>query len=230
MTVYDFSLDMDTVNSNSVILRNINEKSMVFEFGPAHGRMTKYLKEKLNCTIDIVEIDYKAGFAASKYANTSYLGPEQGDLNNKDQYMEIVKSSGNIYDYIIFADVLEHLADPKFILKWAAISMLKQNGSIWISVPNIGHNSVLIDLWNNKFEYRETGLLDKTHIKFFTESSLDKFVQDCGLKVKTKHNLINVVSNTEFNNSYDDVPAYISYGLKNRPNGEVYQFVWELTH
>lgn len=219
---------METENSNSVILKNISKGSTVFEFGPAHGRMTKYLKEELNCAVAIAEIDQEAGEEAAKYANLSYVGESQGDLNNKDIYMSIVKS-GNKYDYIIFADVLEHLTDPQYVLKWAASSMLKAKGSVWISVPNIAHNSVIIDLWNNKFEYRETGLLDKTHIKFFTESSLESFVESCGLKVKTKHNLINVVSNTEFNNSYEDVPAYISYGLKNRKDGEVYQFVWELT-
>lgn len=229
MTTYDFELDLETDNSNSVILKNIKKDSKIFEFGPAHGRMTKYLKEQLNCSIDIVEIDEKAGKEASHYAETSFIGPQVGDLNSYHQYMEIVKSAGKKYDYIILADVLEHLIDPKMILKWAGYSMIKENGSIWISIPNIAHNSVLIDLWNNKFDYKETGLLDKTHIKFFTESSLDQFVIDCGLKVKTKFNLINVVDNTEFNNSYEDVPSYIAFGLKERKDGEVYQFVWELT-
>ena len=117
------------------------------------------------------------------------------------------------FDYIVFADVLEHLKDPAFILSESK-SMLKENGFIWISIPNISHNSVLIDLMLDKFEYKEYGLLDKTHIKFFTESSLEKFVTEQGYVIKEKHNLKNSVENTEFMNSYNDIPNHISSYLK----------------
>ena len=78
MSKYDFELDMKTQNSNSVILNNIKPNSIVLEVGCAHGRMTKYLKETLNCTVDIVEIDWEAGDVAKQWARYAWLGPEEG--------------------------------------------------------------------------------------------------------------------------------------------------------
>jgi 2-polyprenyl-3-methyl-5-hydroxy-6-metoxy-1,4-benzoquinol methylase len=215
MSNYNFDLDMNSDNSNSTILRNINPNSKVLEFGCAHGRMTKYLKEILQCEVHIVEQDYDDLKIASQWAEKSWHKKiEDFDTDEK-------------YDYIIFADVLEHLIDPRQCLLESKF-YLNDNGSIWISIPNVGHNSVLIDLLNNKFEYKEVGLLDKTHLRFFTEQSLSEMVESCALKINQKFNLINTVGNTEFNNSYDDVPDAVSDYLKSRLNGEVYQFVWEL--
>jgi O-antigen biosynthesis protein len=215
MSNYNFDLDMNSDNSNSTILRNINPNSKVLEFGCAHGRMTKYLKESLQCKVHIVEQDYDDLKIASQWAEKSWHKKIE-DFNTNEKY-----------DYVIFADVLEHLIEPRQSLLESKF-YLNDNGSIWISIPNVGHNSILIDLLNNKFEYKEVGLLDKTHLRFFTEQSLSEMVESCGLKINQKFNLINAVENTEFNNSYDDVPDAVSDYLKSRLNGEVYQFVWEL--
>lgn len=220
---YDFALDMDTANSNSAILKNIAPHSKVLEIGCAYGRMTKYLKEVLQCETFIVEIDEEAGKVASQWSNKSLLG-----FNiEEDIFLSELRKDDHNFDYIIFADVLEHLRNPQKLLNQIK-SILDPNGSIWISVPNISHNAVLIDLWNDKFTYRETGLLDNTHLRFFTESSLAKMVDDCGFIVNKAINLKNVVENTEFKNSYDDVPAILALLMKYREHGETYQFVWEL--
>jgi 2-polyprenyl-3-methyl-5-hydroxy-6-metoxy-1,4-benzoquinol methylase len=227
---YDFELDITTRNSNSVILKNIKTQSRVLEIGCAHGRMTKYLKEQLGCTVDIIEKN-KSGHNASAYARTSLVG-SRGDIEKKFTIRRLLNtnrwhSDSSIYDYIIFADVLEHLVEPdKVLIKCA--KLLEVNGVIWISVPNISHNAVLIDLLQDKFEYRDFGLLDKTHLKFFTENSLEQMIDKCGLKVVNKEDLYNAVEYTEFKNSYDQVPVAVSDYLRNRPNGEVYQFVWGL--
>ena len=186
---YNFELDITTRNSNSVILKNIKTNSRVLEIGCAHGRMTKYLKEQLGCTIDIIEKNKNSGYHATEYARTSILGTK-GDIENKFTIRRLLDANKwqhntSTYDYIIFADVLEHLVDPdKVLIKCA--KLLETNGMIWISVPNISHNAVLIDLLQDKFEYRDLGLLDKTHLKFFTEDSLEKIIDKCGLKVVNK--------------------------------------------
>lgn len=224
MSKYDFQLDMNSDNSNSVILRNIKPNSNVLEFGCAHGRMTKFLKEELNCKTTIVEIDEEAGKVASQWADQYFIGKESnieqtGFLN----YL----SEGSKFDYIIFADVLEHLYNPKEVLFFTK-SLLAPGGSIWVSIPNISHNSVIIDLLNDKFQYRDLGLLDNTHIRFFTYFSLLEMVEEVGLKVNTMHNLKNTVENTEFKNSYSQVPDLVADYLKQRFHGETYQFVWDL--
>jgi len=223
MSNYDFSLDMKTDNSNSLILKTISKGSKVLEVGCAHGRMTKYLKENLDCDITIVEVDKEAGKVASQYSNNAILG---GAGNIEDTYW-FYETDGKKFDHIIFADVLEHLSNPEAVLL-KAMERLSDNGSILISIPNISHNAVLIDLLQDKFEYRETGILDKTHVKFFTHNSLRQMIEKIGLSISKEFNAVNVVSNTEFNNSYSQLPEEVSLFLKSREYGEVYQFVWEL--
>ena len=225
MSKYDFVLDMNSDNSNSVILRHIKPNSKVLELGCAHGRMTKYLKETLQCTVDTVELDEEAGKIAANWANKSFAG----NVEDVDIWNELNDIGCNNYDYIIFADVLEHLHDPKRVLTDSK-KLLSPNGSIWISIPNVAHNAVLIDLMNNRFTYREIGLLDVTHIKFFTIISLLQMIADCKLELITRFDLKNPVQHTEFGNSYDDVPPWVADFLQKRDLGEVYQFVWELKH
>lgn len=232
MSKYDFRLDMKTDNSLSVILRNIKPESTVLEVGPAHGRMTKYLKEELKCSVDIMEIDEEAGQVASQWARHSRLGAREvgGRSGNIEQSMafDMIKAEwSDDYDYVVYADVLEHLVNPATVLTETK-KVLKKDGSVWISIPNIAYNGVIIELINDQFTYRETGLLDNTHLRFFTMNSLDKMVKKCGYKINHEHNLQNKVSLSEFKDAYTKVPPQIASFLKFRPGGEVYQMIWEL--
>lgn len=223
---YDFELDMKSDNSNSVILRNINPNSKILEIGCAHGRMTKYLKENLNCNITISEINELSGKTARNWADKYFIGL-YGNVESPHFFTQLELNEVINLDYIIFADVLEHLHNPEKVL-FESKRLLNKDGSIWISIPNISHNAVLIDLWNDEFKYRPIGLLDNTHIKFFTERSLYQMIDEAGFKINKKFNLQNTVENTEFKNSYDDLPIDVGISMRSRRNAETYQFVWEL--
>ncbi|AFC27516.1 glycosyl transferase, group 2 family protein [Paenibacillus mucilaginosus 3016] len=217
---YDFELELHEVNSLSLISKKIKPGSYVLEFGPATGRLTRYLKQHLECRIDIVEIDKESADLAIPYVNDAVIG-------NIEDYEWYQKFISRCYDHIIFADVLEHLIDPVKALKKAA-SLLNENGTILISVPNIAHNSVIIDLLNNKFRYKDIGLLDETHVKFFTYENLLNTIEQTGLRVLHEQAVYKKVEETEFDNFYDQVPTPVGKFLKNRPYSEVYQFVFEL--
>lgn len=87
------------------------------------------------------------------------------------------------FDYIIFGDVLEHLRHPKEVLEMCH-SHLKENGYIIASIPNIMHISVIEQLIHGMFSYQDTGLLDRTHIHFFTYYEILLMFQDAGYKVE----------------------------------------------
>ena len=74
------------------------------------------------------------------------------------------------YDAIIFADVLEHLPWPEQALK-KYLPLLKRGGSVIVSLPNVGLWSVRLSLLLGRFEYEDTGVLDRTHLRFFTRRS-----------------------------------------------------------
>jgi 2-polyprenyl-3-methyl-5-hydroxy-6-metoxy-1,4-benzoquinol methylase len=221
MGKYNNILNMDTDNSASLILKNISPNTRVLEFGPGNGYMTKYMKEALNCDVAIVEIDKEDGEAAGTYASQTFIGDSFGDIE-KYFWMDL----GQV-DHIIFSDVLEHLNNPWKVLKESTY-LLKKEGSILISIPNVSHNSVIIDLINSKFNYRELGLLDNTHLRFFTRSSLLKMVSDAGLYVEQETNTFCAVEHTEFKNTFDDIPVAMADILKEREDGQLYQFVWKL--
>lgn len=91
--------------------------------------------------------------------------------------------SGVKYDYIIFADVLEHLRDP-----WKVLLRMKDHlspgGSILTSIPNIMNANVIYDLLKGDFSYQDAGILDSTHLRFFTKNSLMKLFDSCGYSVQ----------------------------------------------
>ncbi|MCB2312010.1 glycosyltransferase [Clostridium tagluense] len=224
MSKYNFELDLDSENSLSTIINMIKPKSKVLEFGPANGRMTKYLSENLNCSIDIVEIDESAGREALQYSNKSFVGEDLGDIE-KYKWLEELKNER--YDYIVFGDVLEHLYFPSKALKLCN-RILKDSGSIIISAPNIAHNSVIIDLINDEFKYNEVGLLDNTHISFFSYKSLIRMIEGSGYKTVIEKATHCRVGENEIDNNYNCVSKECAKSLRKRDKGNLYQFVFEV--
>jgi 2-polyprenyl-3-methyl-5-hydroxy-6-metoxy-1,4-benzoquinol methylase len=86
------------------------------------------------------------------------------------------------FDAIIFADVLEHLAWPVGVLK-RYTSMLKPGGSVIVSLPNIGLWSVRLGLLFGRFHYDDTGVLDRTHLRFFTRANAMQMLRAANLRV-----------------------------------------------
>ena len=88
------------------------------------------------------------------------------------------------FDYIIFGDVLEHLRNPLSALEEVKEHCLKDDGKVIASIPNIMHISIIKDLiLNGNFTYTDRGLLDKTHIHFFTEKEIKKMFIEAGYKI-----------------------------------------------
>lgn len=92
-----------------------------------------------------------------------------------------------VFDCISFLDVLEHLVNPLEALLHASL-LLKPGGHVLISVPNVGHWSVVQDLLQGRFDYLPVGILCNTHVRFFTEPTLRQLLGDAGLEVVTWRN------------------------------------------
>jgi 2-polyprenyl-3-methyl-5-hydroxy-6-metoxy-1,4-benzoquinol methylase len=86
------------------------------------------------------------------------------------------------FDAILFADVLEHLAWPIGVLR-RYTSMLKDGGSVIVSLPNVGLWSVRLGLLFGRFHYDDTGVLDRTHLRFFTRANALEMLRTADLKV-----------------------------------------------
>ena len=164
MNKYDLEMDNDPSSITGKIMLRIKPFSRVLEFGCAKGRMTRYMKEKLNCDVSIVELDAESFSEARGFAQGGFCG----DI---EEYGWIEYFSGEIFDYILFADVLEHLRNPETVLR-ETVQFLKPDGEILVSIPNIGHHDILANLYLNRFSYTSLGLLDNTHIHFWGKLDL----------------------------------------------------------
>ncbi len=89
------------------------------------------------------------------------------------------------FDTIVFADVLEHLPNPGQMLLIAKQG-LAAGGSIVASVPNVGHFFIRMNLLRGRFEYRDCGIMDATHLRWFTKATLNQFFENLGFTV-TSH-------------------------------------------
>jgi O-antigen biosynthesis protein len=87
------------------------------------------------------------------------------------------------FDAVIFADVLEHLIDPWRVLREAA-DLLEPEGCVIASVPNVQNADVIWRLIRGRWEYRERGILDRGHLRFFTLSSVRGLLEQAGLTVE----------------------------------------------
>ncbi len=222
MGKYDFNLEIYGENTIDWIAARVKEHSTVLEFGCANGRLTKYLSGTKKCKVDIVEIDEESGTEASQYADVAWIGEEKGNIDNY-YWLE----NTNKYDYIIFADVLEHLAYPQDVLKKCKV-VLKWDGEILVSVPNISHNAIIIDLINDKFKYNPTGIMDNTHLRFFTRESFAQMATEIGWTIIEEKAKNIRVGESEIKNSYEDVPQDVARELKARPQGNIYQYMFVL--
>ena len=147
----------------------------VLEIGCAEGATLVWAREQLKSSwVGGVELFEEA----AENARTRIDWVAQGDIEK----MELTFDEASM-DLILCLDVLEHLWDP-----WSVVcrlsNLLKPGGALVVSIPNVLHHSVMLPLiLHGRFDYRDEGVLDKTHIRFFTKSTAVELVETGGLVV-----------------------------------------------
>lgn len=204
------------------VLDKIKPNSMVLEFGPSGGWMTKYMKEVLDCSVYIVEID-ETGFKQAVQFATDGLFGDIEEYKWREKYANIQ------FDYILFTDVLEHLNDPERVLV-ACAEILKEEGSVLLSVPNIANSNVVFNLLKNRFVYTETGILDKSHRWFFTRDTIRQLISSASYLPVFEDAVYYSVGDSfrDFNNNYAFLPNSVARYIDNRENANVYQYIYEI--
>ncbi|MCL6601790.1 MAG: methyltransferase domain-containing protein [Paenibacillus sp.] len=218
MSKYNYEVDLSKDNSATKIINLITDGSRVLEFGCASGYMTKILKEKKSCHVDCVEINEADAEIARQYCGKMLIG----DVELID--FEILKTWGT-YDYIVFADVLEHLKNPELVLEKCKV-LLNGNGEILSSIPNVAHASIVLNLLDGKFQYQKIGLLDNTHLKLFTKKTIFDLFEGAGF-------LVNIVGKTEIYPEFSEFATNVSlypkeildYIYKYNSEANTYQFI-----
>lgn len=151
------------------------DRPTILDVGCAVGYIGEFLrKAPPKRWLAGVELDAGAAEKARPYYDQLIVGSIE-DQKVWDQLKRDV-------DAMIFGDVLEHTADPIRVLRMAQ-QHLKDEGIVVISMPNIAHFRIRLRLLVGRFEYQEWGIMDRTHLRFFTRATAQKMLQASGFNV-----------------------------------------------
>lgn len=167
--------DLDDNSSLKKMLCLIQENKTVVDFGCATGYFAKLLLHK-GCKVTGVEFNAEAGKVAEQYCEKVVIA----DLDFVS-LEEILPA--RTFDVAVFGDVLEHLRDPWQVLEKAR-QLLKPEGYVVASIPNIAHGAVRLALLQGRFEYMNLGILDDTHLRFFTRKTVEELFITSGYFIK----------------------------------------------
>lgn len=154
----------------------INKNAKFLEIGAAYGATLHFLKENAIAS-EVVGVElFQDNENLNRYKplDDFYFGDVE--TINLDKYQ-------NYFDFIILADVLEHITEPKNVLEKIK-NVLNNNGEVIISMPNVRHYSSFIKIFiKGNFKYEESGIFDYTHARFYCKSDMISLFEKSGYNV-----------------------------------------------
>lgn len=216
-TKYDIDVDLGAKDtSHRHMVEMVGSNKSVLDVGCATGYLARTLKAFGN-RVTGVEYDAEAAELARAHAERVV----QADLDRDDLSVLL---AGQRFDVIVFGDVLEHLRDPLPPLRQAKM-LLAPGGYVVISIPNVGHGDVRMSLLLGRFPYRNLGLLDNTHLRFFTRTTVRQMLQDAGFAAVEVRTTSAPLFGTELGVRPEEVDPAVVAAISQDADALVYQFV-----
>ena len=207
----------DERTSLSVLASMMRPNATMLDLGCGSGALGQYVAMKQGVVAD--GITWSEAEAA--HARPHYRQVEVADLEDCGLATLFADKK---YDYIVCADVLEHLRRPETILAQAS-HLLNPGGQVLISVPNASYSGLIAELIQGEFLYREEGLLDGTHLRFFTRRSLARFLQTHGWQLQVLDTIHRDLPDSEFRSRFDSLPPAVARQLLASNDALTYQFI-----
>ncbi len=182
--VPDLSSDSNSSDKPESYYKNIRhdliplipeDAKCILEVGCAEGMTGHELKKKQSVFVAGIEMNEIAAEKARRVLDDVITG------NIESMALPYSPSS---FDCVIFADVLEHLVDPLVALK-KVNEVLKEDGTVIMSIPNVQFYGVVHQLIEGNWTYQKEGILDETHLRFFTFKEIEKLVEESGLYIQS---------------------------------------------
>ena len=178
-TVDKYEIDLDSDNdSHATLAKEALGSKYILDVGCGVGYIGKKVKSLQNCVVDGIELEAVAAEIAAKSYDHVYQ-MKLGDSTDQN-FCKFLKDKRR-YNCILCGDIIEHLAEPDYIISILA-RKLSPDGKIIVSIPNIAHIDVIAGLLDGKFNYAARGILDSTHLRFFTEKSFVEFIANINKK------------------------------------------------
>jgi SAM-dependent methyltransferase len=166
------SFDVTAGSAHNLLVGLVPRAARVLEFGCATGYMADALKARLGCSVTAIEVSSEAAELARAHCDRIMVG--DAETVEFERLLD-----GERFDAVVFADVLEHLREPAAVLRRVR-PLVAEGGAVLASIPNVAHGSVRLALLGGEFRYREAGLLDRTHLRFFTRETVQDLFESSG--------------------------------------------------
>jgi 2-polyprenyl-3-methyl-5-hydroxy-6-metoxy-1,4-benzoquinol methylase len=216
-TRYSYNVDLDhptTSHSQAVLL--VTPGSTVLDVGAADGSVARPLAAR-GCRVWAIELDAAAAAKARSSCERVIVGDvEQLDL---DAVLEEQR-----FDFVLLLDVLEHLRDPLALLERVR-DCLAPGGRVIASIPNVTHGAVRLSLMAGAFTYTESGLLDRTHLRFFDRRGAENLFADARLSIVERLRVKREITETEIAVDLSQFAPSIIQKLNEDPDTTTYQFL-----
>ncbi len=213
--IYQISLDANQTNDARIIASSfIENNSTVLDVGCACGDFGSFIFETKKCNVYGMEYD-KDSIKVALSLNV-FEEIHQVDLNTLET--NIYSNYINKFDYVTLIDVLEHTIDPKKSLLQLK-PYIKEDGYFIVSLPNISFGDIKISLLNDDFEYTDMGILDKTHLRFFTYKTIAEYFTSLNLEILECKVKVANISDSE------KTPFLIRRYIFNNPHSYAYQYI-----
>jgi 2-polyprenyl-3-methyl-5-hydroxy-6-metoxy-1,4-benzoquinol methylase len=214
---YDMRIEMGTDCAQTRAVRLVGTGKSVLELGCATGYVSRLLVEQAGCRVTGVDCNPEAAADARRFCERVILG----DLDDLDYGREL---GAERFDVILCGDVLEHLKRPDRTLA-ALRPFLRDGGYVVASIPNVAHASVVTELLGGHFSYRSWGLLDDTHLRFFTRDSIYACFERAGFEISYLDRLKVEPSETEFATDLSTLSAATARAVTAGEESRTYQFI-----
>lgn len=214
---YEADIDLSNRNNSHTLMADlVGGSKRVLDVGCATGYLARVLREQ-GCTVTGLEHDREAAEEARPHLDRLIVG----DLETLD-LLEAVGDER--FDVIVFGDVLEHLRDPLAVLR-SARGLLAERGSVVASIPNVAHGSVRLALLAGRFDYQPLGLLDSTHVRFYTRASVEELFRGAGMAPVDVRRTTAGFFDTPLPVAETEFPGELVDAVRADPEASTYQFV-----
>jgi 2-polyprenyl-3-methyl-5-hydroxy-6-metoxy-1,4-benzoquinol methylase len=202
------------------IAKLLPEGATVLDIGAGNGMLGRVLQRaERQVTIDGIE---PSEFAA-KLAKPFYRAIYQGYAHDHSQVIQAIP-----YDYVILADVIEHIPNPAVFLT-EILQNLQKTAKLIVSIPNVAFGGARLALLNGTFNYVDSGVFERTHLRFFTLASAQKLFEHLHLYSERVLSLERSFYRMEFARKSLRASPFTILNLANKADARAYQYLFVLT-
>jgi SAM-dependent methyltransferase len=201
------------------IAKIIPDEATVLDIGAGNGMLGRVLQRaRKSVSIDAIE----PNVYAAKLSEPFYRKVFQGYAQEHSQIINL----GN-YEYIVLADVIEHVPDPASFLR-DILKIIPKSAKLIISIPNVAFGGIRLSLLNGQFNYVNSGLLERTHLRFFTLDSARKLFSSLPIYPEHILSLERSFYRMEFPRSALGASPITIFNLAKRYDARAYQYLFVL--